>query len=82
MPYSRANFNVFVTKVLELRTFLFDLYVLISISSVQTPPLEKKEKRSGREPGARFSKVPIINGPVKLLLFACKIEVSIVLHPT
>ena len=33
-------------------------------------------------PGARFSKVPIINGPVKLLLFTCKIEVSIVLHLT
>ena len=32
-------------------------------------------------PGARFSKDPIINGPVKLLFFACKIEVSIVLHP-
>ena len=31
-------------------------------------------------PGARFSKVPIINGPVKLLLFTWKIEVSIVLH--
>ena len=30
--------------------------------------------------GARFSKVSIINGPVKLLLFSCKIEVSIVLH--
>ena len=51
VPYSRVNFNVFVTKVLELRTFLFDLYVLISIASVQTPPLEKKEKRLGREPG-------------------------------
>ena len=32
--------------------------------------------------GARFSKVPIINGPVKLLLFTCKVEVSIVLHLT
>ena len=31
-------------------------------------------------PGARFSKVPIINGPVKLLLFTWKIEVSIALH--
>ena len=31
-------------------------------------------------PGARFSKVPIINGAVKLLLFTWKIEVSIVLH--
>ena len=51
VPYSRANFNAFVTKVLELRTFLFDLYVFISIASVQTPPLEKREKRSGREPG-------------------------------
>ena len=28
-------------------------------------------------PGARFSKVPIINGSVKLLLFTCKIEVSV-----
>ena len=32
--------------------------------------------------GACFSKVPIINGSVKLLLFTCKIEVSIVLHLT
>ena len=35
-----------------------------------------------RETGIRFSKVPIINGPVELLLFSCKIEVSIVLHLT
>ena len=28
------------------------------------------------------AKVPIINGPVKLLWFTCKIEVSIVLHLT
>ena len=27
-------------------------------------------------PGAHFSKLPIIDGPVKLLLFTCKIEVS------
>ena len=33
-------------------------------------------------PGARFSKVPIINGPLKLLLFTCKIEVSRGLHLT
>ena len=26
---------------------------------------------------ARFSKAPVINGPVKLLLFTCKIEVSV-----
>ena len=51
-PYSSANFSVFVTEVLELRTFLFDLHVLISIASVQTPPpLKKKKKQSGREPG-------------------------------
>ena len=31
-------------------------------------------------PGARFSKVPIINGPGRLLAFTVKIEVSIVLH--
>ena len=35
-----------------------------------------------KSPGARFSKVPIINGPVKLLPFTFKIEVSIVLHLT
>ena len=33
-------------------------------------------------PVARFSRVPIINGPVKLSLFTRKIEVSIVLHLT
>ena len=32
--------------------------------------------------GARFSKVPIINGLGKLSPFALKIEVSIVLHLT
>ena len=32
--------------------------------------------------GARFSKVPIINGPAKLLPFTLKIEVSVVLHLT
>ena len=31
-------------------------------------------------PGARFSKVPIINGPGKQSPFTLKIEVSIVLH--
>ena len=34
------------------------------------------------DPGARFSKVPIINGPGKLSPFTLKIEVSIVLHLT
>ena len=33
-------------------------------------------------PGARFSKVPIINVPAKLLLFSSKIEVSIAWHLT
>ena len=33
-------------------------------------------------PGARFSKVPIINGPGKLSPFTLKIEFSIVLHLT
>ena len=30
--------------------------------------------------GARFSKIPILNGPGKLLLFTFKVEVSIVLQ--
>jgi len=33
-------------------------------------------------PGARFSKVPIINGPGNLLPFTLKIAVSVVLHLT
>ena len=33
-------------------------------------------------PGARFSKVPIINGPGKLLPFTLKTGVSVVLHLT
>ena len=33
-------------------------------------------------PGARFSKVPVINGPGKLSPFSLKIEVSVVLHVT
>ena len=33
-------------------------------------------------PGARFSKVPMINGPGKLSPFTLEIEVSIVLHLT
>ena len=37
---------------------------------------------SASEPGARFSKVPVINGPGKLSRFPLKIEVSIVLHLT
>ena len=40
-----------------------------------------QEKQQGGKgvPGARFSKVPIINGPGKLSPFTLKIEVSIVL---
>ena len=36
----------------------------------------------GKGPGARFPKVPIINGPGKLSPFTLKIEVSIVLYLT
>ena len=39
-----------------------------------------KIKPDDRASGARFSKVPIINGPGKLSPFTLKIEVSIVLH--
>ena len=39
----------------------------------------RKDHRNNA-PGARFSKVPIINGPGKLSPFTLKIEVSIVLH--
>ena len=39
-------------------------------------------RKWNRCPGARFSKVLIINGPSKLYPFALKIEVSTVLHLT
>ena len=49
-------------------------------------PIPDREKMSFFSPvfrpGARFSKVTIINGPGKLSPFALKIEVSIVLHLT
>ena len=39
---------ILVTKVLKLRTFLFELYVLISTASVQTPlSLQKKKNNLG-----------------------------------
>ena len=39
---------ILVTKVLKFRTFLFELYVLISIASVQTPlSLQKKKNNLG-----------------------------------
>ena len=40
------------------------------------------DKNKIYSPGARFSKVPIINGPGKLSPFTLKIEISIVLHLT
>ena len=46
------------------------------------PVPEAFEDSSLLVPGARFSKVPIINGPGKLSPFTLKIEVSIVLHLT
>ena len=57
----------------NLEAFSFDDVLIL---------LEENCGRSFLGPGARFSKVPIINGPGRLLLFAVKIEVSIVLHLT
>ena len=49
-------------------------------ASLLTIPETIAGRISGR--GARFSKAPIIDGSVKLLLFTCKMEVSMVLHLT
>ena len=47
-----SKYIILVTKVLKLRTFLFELYVLISIASVQTPlSLRKKRRTIGEKPG-------------------------------
>ena len=53
-----------------------------SISIISRERLMRKTFSSSLTPGARFSKVPIINGPGKLSPFTSKIEVSIVLHLT
>ena len=53
---------------------------LISAHLELAPTL--KVQKFNKRPGARFSKVPIINGPGKLSPFTLKIEVSIVLHLT
>ena len=42
--------------------------------------IKKKSTSVGECPGARFSKVPIINWPGKMTPFTLKIEVSIVLQ--
>ena len=46
------------------------------------PAVPRPSGRAARRPGARFSNVPIINGPGKLSPFTLKIEVLIVLHLT
>ena len=59
----------------------FKLFDLLFPCPWTCKPREKISILSNR-PGARFSKVPIINGPGKLSPFTLKIEVSIVLHLT
>ena len=58
--------------------------VNLSFGYLQRQNYKKREshlmKSENGYPGARFSKVPIINGPGKLSPFTLKIEVSIVLH--
>ena len=53
-------------------------YVVAMLSAIVNLPIKYSEHLSC--PGARFSKVPIINGPGKLSPFTLKIEVSIVLN--
>ena len=57
---------------------IFLLFQIVNAMKVTSP----RSHYTGSAPGARFSKVPIINRPVKLILFTCKIEVTIVLHLT
>ena len=51
------------------------------ISGNSLSPLGAQNEDIGTA-GARFSKVPITKGRVKLMLFTCNIEVSTVLHLT
>ena len=58
------------------------LFKQLSTKKVTCPAPVAPDDRTGRfwSPGARFSKIPIINGPGNLSPFTLKIEVSIVLH--
>ena len=58
--------------------FFSEIYSFV----LKKPELRRLAMVNRSEPGARFSKVPMINGAVQLLLFTCKVEVSVVLHLT
>ena len=75
-PYYLHLFTLFTHLGLAL-----GLKVCFFWNDVIRPEWAVKAGKGDEEwPGARFSKVPIINGPGKLSPFTLKIEVSIVLH--
>ena len=70
--FSRLFSNIWLYVTRWVTEAGFELLPTIAVASV--------EELSDDSSGARFSKVPIINGPGKLSPFTLKIEVSIVLH--
>ena len=75
LTFTATRLLICKRKVLNVLLFLFKMHTLKIIARFVT-------RSFPNSPGARFSKVPIINEPLKLLLFTCKVKVSIVLHLT
>ena len=78
--------RVNLQKKVQIRVAYMNEKNLIPGLPSSRPPHSEQEPQVyyalTRALGARFSKVPIINGPGKLSPFTLKIEVSIVLHLT
>ena len=75
-PYLKATFT--------LESFFPDSLTMWKLQIPNSLHGDTRRARGPRDlvPGARFSKVPIINGPGKSSPFILKIEVSNVLHLT
>ena len=80
------NFFFFkLTLTLKITTAqVFETSVTVNNSPIEdyVHPDNRTQPTYEMSPGARFSKVPIINGPGTLSPFTFKIEVLIVLHLT
>ena len=83
----RENNNYYIIPCYYLPLFPWSSSVSHTLHSwpkpARVPPIMPvMQANCPREPGARFSKVPIVNRHGKLSLFTLKIQVSIVLHLT
>ena len=71
---------IFTRKVFQSYSLVLTVLEVNVLRTPKWPIAEVHRNPPYSCPGARFSKVPIINGPGKLSPFTLKIEASIVLH--